>query len=269
MSFKSDFHIHSWYSDGTMSPEAIVEKYVREEYDVIAITDHEVTDAIKIAEEAGKEKNLRVIAGIEFATLLDGRELHILGYYFDIENQRLRECLETLSRSREERNDKMLDVLNSMGYDITKEDLIQREGQKYVGKPHFARALVDKGYIKNVQEAFEDGKLLSSDEIKKLDRKRLSAQEAISVIREAGGIAVLAHPCKIKGLGERGSEEFKNSFDALARTLKKLGLKGIECIYPDHTREEELFFINIAGKYHLHVTEGSDFHGFNNIIKEK
>lgn len=261
MDFKTDLHIHSWYSDGTMSPKELVEKYAREGYDVIAITDHEVTGGIEEAAEAGKEKNLRVITGIEIATMTGGRELHILGYYFNPENEELKAQLNRLAKIRRERNERMLETLQSMGYDITEEDLLQREGQSYTGKPNFARALIKKGYIEKVSQAFEPGMFLESEEIKKVEREKPHTADIIKLIKNAGGIPVLAHPYKIRGLGERNSLEFKAAFEELLKKLKAAGLGGLECIYPKHTHEEEMFFISMASKYHMHITEGSDFHG--------
>lgn len=261
MSFKTDFHIHSHYSDGTMSPSDIVKKYIKDEFDMIAITDHEVTDGIAEAVSQAKDENIKIISGIEFSTDMDGKEIHILGYYFDPDNGQLKEQLKYLANIRKERNDRLLKALQSQGFDICERDLIQREGQTYIGKPNFARALAAKGYISNMSEAFEPGKLLESDEIKSIKREKISAAKAIEIIRNAGGIAVLAHPCKIKGIGERESSEFKENFEILLKELKKCGLKGIECIYPKHSDNERLWFIDMASKYHLHITEGSDFHG--------
>lgn len=261
MSYKTDLHIHSWHSDGIMSPADLVEKYTEEKYDLIAITDHEVTGGIAEAQEAAKDKNIRIIGGIELATLYKGTELHILGYYIDVENQKLKDKLQALSELRRERNQRLLEVLNRMGFELSEDDLIEREGQSYIGKPNFARALVRKGYIKTASEAFEDGKLLESNEAKAVERVKIPTEEAIDLIREAGGISVLAHPYKIKNIGERGTKEFRENFDIMIRELKKAGLKGLECIYPKHTDEERLFFIDEAAKYHLHITEGSDFHG--------
>lgn len=261
MSYKTDLHIHSWYSDGTMSPLDIVDRYSQEEYDLISITDHEVTDGIAEAVEAGKDKNLRVIPGIEIATVCRGIELHILGYYFDADDQKLKDQLRLLAQERRRRNKRLLAVLQDMGIDIDEADLIKGDGRQYIGKPDFARALVKKGYIKNISQAFEPGKYLQSDEAVRADRDKPGTQDMIELITSAKGMAVLAHPCKIKGLGVRGSSEFKSSFDGLLRELKAMGLKGLECIYPEHTDEEKFFFIDEAAKYHLHITEGSDFHG--------
>lgn len=260
MSFKTDLHIHSWCSDGMLSPTEIVEKYAADNYDMISITDHEVTDGIREAAEAGKEKNIRVIPGIEIATCYNGRELHILGYYFDSDNSRLISKLEELAATRKCRNEKMLVVLQTMGIKIDKTDLIKRDGQTYIGKPDFASALVKNGYINNISEAFEDGRFLESKEIKSIKRAKPDTKEILEIIKDAGGISVLAHPYRIKGIGKRESEEFKNGFDALLRELKSMGLKGLECIYPKHSDNERLFFIDEAAKYHLHITEGTDFH---------
>jgi len=244
-----------------MSPEDVVEKYVNEEFELIAITDHETTAGIKPAREAAESKNIKFISGIELATDMNGMELHLLGYYIDEDNLELQKAVEKLAVIREKRNRALLEVLQDSGFDITEADLIQREGQTYIGKPNFARALVKKGYIEKVSEAFLPGQFLESDRAKSVKKEMLKTEEAIELIKKAGGIPVLAHPCKIKGIGERESSEFKKNFDELLKQLKKAGLKGLECIYPACSDEERLYFISMAGKYHLHITEGSDFHG--------
>ena len=261
MSYKCDLHVHSWYSDGTMSPQAIVDKYAAEEYALIAVTDHETTAGIKEAQEAGKKAELRVISGLELPTDYQGLELHVLGYYFDPEDKNLGETLDFLAQKRKERNARLLQALNDKGYDLDWEDLYQREGQVYIGKPNFARALVKKGYIETLAQAFAPGKFLEDADIKAIKKYKLKTEEAIDLIRGAGGLAVLAHPCKIKGLGERESAEFKENFRRLLAALKELGLKGLECIYPKNSEAEKFFFVGEAARLHLHVTEGSDFHG--------
>ena len=185
----------------------------------------------------------------------------MLGYKFDHENEELQEKMEELREYRKERNEKILAALQNMGYDITMEDAKQRKGQKFIGKPNFARALVAKGYVGSVKEAFAEGVFLNAPEIRAIERKKMTAEEAIKLIAQAGGMAVLAHPAKIKKIGERGSEEYWKNFEELLRSLKKMGLKGLECFYPEHTEEEQLKFAVLAGKYHLHMTEGSDYHG--------
>ena len=261
MLLKTDYHIHTWYSDGTMSPKEVVEKYIDEQYDVIAITDHEITDGIAEAKAAAEGTLIKVIPGIELATDMDGKELHILGYNIDENNLKLKETLIGLAKIRKARNDSLLKALQDKGYEIDEKDLIKREGQIYIGKPDFARALVAKGYISEISEAFKPGQFLESQEAKAVRKEKIKTSDAIELIKEAGGIPVLAHPCKIKGIGARESDEFKENFKLLLKELKKVGLKGLECIYPAHSDGERLFFIDMASRYHLHITEGSDFHG--------
>ena len=261
MGYKVDYHVHSWCSDGTMKPTELVRKYHEEGYDIISITDHDGIDGIAEALIAGEALKIQVITGVELSVDFEGINLHILGYKFDHENEELQEKMEELRGYRKERNEKILAALQNMGYDITMEDAKQRKGQKYIGKPNFARALVAKGYVGSVKEAFAEGVFLNAPEIKAIEKKKMTAEEAIKLIAQAGGMAVLAHPAKIKNIGERGSEEYWKNFEELLRSLKKMGLKGLECFYPEHTEEEQLKFAVLAGKYHLHMTEGSDYHG--------
>ena len=261
MGYKVDYHVHSWCSDGTMKPTELVRKYHEEGYDIISITDHDGIDGIAEALIAGEALKIQVITGVELSVDFEGINLHILGYKFDHENEELREKMEELREYRKERNEKLLAALQNMGYDITMEDAKQRKGQKYIGKPNFARALVAKGYVGSVKEAFAEGVFLNAPEIKAIEKKKMTAEEAIKLIAQAGGMAVLAHPAKIKKIGERGSEEYWKNFEELLRSLKKMGLKGLECFYPEHTEEEQLKFAVLAGKFHLHMTEGSDYHG--------
>lgn len=261
MGYKVDYHIHSWFSDGTMKPTELVRKYHEEGYDIISITDHDGVDGIEEALIAGEAVKIQVVTGVELAVEHNGLNLHMLGYKFDHENEEFLDKMDELRQYRDERNEKLLKALQDMGYDITMDDVKQRKRQTYVGKPNFARALVAKGYVGSVKEAFEEGKFLCAPEIKEIERKKITAKEAIDLIQNAGGMAVLAHPGKIKNIGERGSQEYWDNFEALLRDLKKQGLKGLECFYPDHSEEEQLKFAILAGKYHLHMTEGSDYHG--------
>lgn len=254
MGYKVDYHVHTYYSDGTMKPTEVIRFFSEKEYDMVAITDHDGIDGINEAVIAGEALKMQVIPGIEFGT--DCKfgdvitELHILGYHIDIENEELLEKLKELRENRKERNDKLLVLINERGYELSYDDLLTRPKQTYVGKPNFARALKAKGYdIPDMKQ------LLDSVEKKKTD-----TFEAIELIKTAGGIAVLAHPMKIKNLGEKGSEEFWANMEELIKMLKKAGLKGVECFHPSASEEDSLKLVTIAGKYHLHITEGSDFH---------
>ncbi len=262
MALKMDLHMHSTCSDGTMRPVDLVKKYHADEYSVIALTDHDGIDGVKEAQVAGEALGITVYSGIEFGTKLpDGPELHILGYRFDIENEALKKRLADILQARQDRNRRLLAVFQKMGYDIREEDLKQRPDQTYIGKPNFALALQKKGYINHPSEAFEPGKFLESEQALAVKKERISPQEAISLILGAGGIPVLAHPMKIKNIGEKGSEEYFQHLSEILKILKKAGLKGLECFHPSATHDQALRLVDLAGKYHLHITQGSDYHG--------
>lgn len=259
--YKVDYHIHSYYSDGTMSPVELVRKYYDEEYAIISITDHDGIDGVKEAITAGEALRIQVVTGVEFSTEYKNHEMHLLGYKFDSDNEALNAKLTGLKAERRERNERLVKKLCEMGYELSMEELEKSTPKGYVGKPVIARMMVEKGYISDKAEAFEPGKIFESDEVKAIKRKKMNTVEAIELINGAGGIAVLAHPGKIKGLGEKGTAEYRKNLDERIRELKKAGLKGMECIHPSHSEEEVMDFVNLAGKYHLHITEGSDYHG--------
>lgn len=267
MDNKVDYHLHTYYSDGSMSPTEIVKRAKNLEYTEIAITDHDGIDGVKEAQIAGKALEINVISGIEISASLDDEDfdpelsMHILGYRIDIKNKELNVELEGLREKRKVRNKKLLAVLKDMGYELSLEDLTFNDEQDYIGKPIIARAMVKRGYIKDAKEAFEPGKFLEAPEAKAIKKDKISAKRAIELIRISGGTAVLAHPMKIRKLGQRGTEAFYNDLDLLVRKLKLMGLRGIECFHTDHTEEESLKLVELAEKYHLHITQGSDYHG--------
>lgn len=262
MGQKVDLHIHSWFSDGSISPTSIVKQAKACGREKIAITDHDGVDGVKEALEAGKEAEIEVVPGIEFSTETeDGIELHILGYHIDIENAEFKTVLENLRKKRQKRNEKLLTVLAELGYPLTMEDLTLRKGQNFIGKPIIARAMVKKGYIQNPKEAFAEGKFLESPQAKAVKKEKLKTSEAIQLIRKTGGMAVLAHPIQIKKFGVPGSEEFYEKTEHLISKLKGEGLAGLECFHPDHSEEQAGRFVNLAKKYDLAITRGSDFHG--------
>lgn len=253
MEFKIDLHIHTIYSDGTMEPVDVVTKFKDEGYDIIAITDHDGIGGIREAQIAGKALKIEVLPGIEFSSeyVRGGKmtELHILGYRIDPSNQRLREKCEFLRKTRADRNVRMLARLREMGYEITEADLPDKPGG-YIGKPDVVRALLAKGY--EIEDPFA---LLEG-----IPRERISTEEAIEIIREAGGTPVLAHPFKIRELRPR-EEGFRDRLDPLLRDLKKMGIRGLECFHPSADHDESLMLVELAEKYHLNITKGSDFHG--------
>lgn len=266
MNNKVDYHLHTYYSDGSLSPVEVVKRAKDLEYSEIAITDHDGIDGVREAQIAGEALEVRVISGIELAAAYpwgEGQQLdlHILGYRFDIKNKELNRELEQIRENRRVRNEKLLAVLKDMGIELSEEDLTFEENQDYIGKPLIARAMAKRGYIKEPKEAFEPGRFLESPEAKAVKKEKISAERAFELIRGAGGVPVLAHPMKIKGLGQRGTEEFYDNLDQLLRALKKAGLKGLECFHPSHQEQDSLRLVSLSEKYHLHITEGSDYHG--------
>lgn len=260
ISDKTDYHLHTYYSDGVFSPAQVVSWAHEKGLERIAITDHDGVEGIEEAEEAAKKYDIDVTPGIEFSTATtDGVGIHMLGYGIDTENRELLEACEDIRKKRKARNDRLIGQLVKDGYDISMDDLITRPGQDFVGKPIIARALVRKGYIKNVKDAFDD--IFSRPEYRSIKKKKILVEEAMKIIIDAGGRPVLAHPALIRGIGERGSEEFKENAEAIIQRMLGHGLWGIETYYPKFTEEETEFFREEAEKYDLTPTKGSDYHG--------
>lgn len=258
----ADLHVHSNRSDGVLSIKDVVEEIKRQGTTIMAITDHDGVNGVKEAKKAAEILGgIKVIPGIEFsANGPGGEELHILGYYIDLENSALKQTIEEARTSRSERNIKLYDALTEMGLPISEDDFVGIPNEGYVGKPLIARKLVEKGFLRKFSDAFKDGKYLDTKEIRSIKKKKASAAEIIKVIHEAGGESVLAHPMKIKKIGLRGSDEFWNNLESLTKRLKEYGLDGLECFYPSHTEEEKDKILQLADSLDLFVTKGSDFH---------
>ena len=258
--YRVDFHIHTTASDGEATPTEIVKRAKELEYDIIAITDHDNTDGLMEAEIAGQAVELKVIPGIEIAVVTEeGNGLHMLGYNIDRENPELKAFLAKMIENRKARNTELFKALQDMEYDISEKD-IEIGKNDFIGKPLIARAMVKKGYIKNFNDAFGRD-ILGSKQCRAIKKVKPLASEAIDVILKAGGTPVLAHPIQTRGIGRTGSDEFFENIDKIIRRLKTQGLKGLECFHPDQNFEQSMKFVDIAEKYHLHITRGSDFHG--------
>ena len=255
MDYKVDFHTHTYHSDGLMKPGELVRTFAEKKYDIIAITDHDGIDGVMEAQIAGEALGMQVVAGIEFATTyeFEGKELelHMLGYYLDTENEELNERLKDIKKARRDRNKLLLQKLNDAGYELTWDDLLTRPKQTYVGKPNFARAMKAKGYeMENMWDFFSE-----------VPKVKITAEEAMALIKGAGGTSVLAHPAQIKNIGEPDSEEFWTNLEKLVRELKKKGMKGLECFHPSADTDMANRMAVLAGKCYLHILQGSDFHG--------
>lgn len=257
---KADYHIHTYFSDGTLSPSEVVDRFHEEGYEIIAITDHDGTAGIPEAAERASLYGMTLIPGIEFSTRNgEGIGLHILGYGMDIRDRKLQSAVERIRAWRRERNDRLIRELGLMGYPLSEEDLTLREGQDFIGKPVLARAMVRKGYISDVREAFGEG-ILGSPRVRAIKKRSITPLEAVRIIRDAGGVAVLAHPGKIKDIGDREEDIFYENVERILEPLVAAGLGGLECCYPEHTAKDTQTFLGMAEKHGLKVTKGSDFH---------
>ena len=257
-----DLHLHTYYSDGTMSPDSLVRMAKENGVKTIAITDHDGMGGLAEGIQAGKHYGVNVIPGIELSTEdEEGIYMHILGYGFDWTNEILRAEIEEIRRKRVERNEKLLSALREIGCDLSKEDLQLRKDQDYVGKPTFALALMRRGYVSSPTEAFKEGQFMRSDLVRRIHREKISAQKAITLILEAGGIPVLAHPMKISHLKKDDDAEFFVRLDQQLAKLKNWGMKGMECFYSSHLPEEVDQLVRLAKKHQFIITAGSDFHG--------
>ncbi len=269
---KIDLHLHTYYSDGTLSPKALVKRAAERGVTTIAVTDHDGIDGVAEAMNAGEQEGVFVFPGIEFSAGIStadiecfaqqtGQEVfvHILGYGIDIGERKLNAQIEEIREMRKERNEKLLAALNKIGYEITFEDMRSRAEQEYIGKPNFAAALKKRGYIGELREAFTEGMYLRHPEVKKVHRGKIDAKTAIDLICGAGGDAVLAHPLKIGGF--KGGPGYFDRLGELLGKLQSAGLSGMECRYSSHTEEQAERLILIAKKRGLAITGGSDFHG--------
>ena len=248
-----DLHVHSIRSDGTMTPKELVDYAVSKGLKAMALTDHDTVDGIDEIMEYAKDKPVEIIPGIEYSTQYNERDVHIVGLFIDHKAPVFLAYLARLRQSRIDRNHKLCANLRSAGIDITYEALLAAFPDAVITRAHYAKFLLDKGYVKSRDEAFE--RYLGDHTPYFVHREKVTPEEVIDVTRRAGGIPVLAHPT-LYGLG---SEQL----DLLIRRLKAAGLMGIETYYSTYSPSEEKKIKALADKYGLLPSGGSDFHGEN------
>ncbi len=243
-----DLHIHSTASDGVFTPSEIVRMALERGLAVIALTDHDTLGGVAEAQQAAFGTGLEVIAGVEVNSEGEWGDLHFLGYYVDPENGPLRERLRAMRNARLERARKMVERLREMGMVLGWEEVRALAGGNSVGRPHVARALLNRGYVKTLQEAFD--RFIGNDGPAYVPRPRLTPPEVIQAIIGAGGVPVIAHPAHSGPAAVKRIPEFVG-----------YGLHGVEVYYPHHSPEEIEVLLGLCRKYGLLVTGGSDFHG--------
>jgi predicted metal-dependent phosphoesterase TrpH len=247
-----DLHAHTTASDGTLSPTQLVHLARDRGLAALAVTDHDTVGGLGEATTAAGACGIELVPGIELSVDYPHGELHLLGYYLDFRDRAFLEQLETIQENRTNRNGVMLRKIREHGFDLTREEVEAEAGGGQIGRPHFARALIRKGYAASVPDAFE--RFLGPGRPLHVPKVRLDPEAAIRLVHAAGGLAVLAHPKYLQLPSE------VSLVGELTR-LQALGLDGVECYYRMHTLAETERYLEIARRLGLLVTAGSDFHG--------
>lgn len=242
----ADLHVHTRFSDGTDSPERVVELASATGLSCLSITDHDNIEALKIAEPIAARHGLELIPGIEMSASIDGLEVHVLGFLFDAEHAVLQRHLTEQQARRVQRVHEMVARLQRVGVKLDAEEVFKIAGEGTVGRPHVARALLNRGYITTLAEAF--ARYIGSDNPGFVPGSPLAPARVIDVIRAAGGVPILAHPIYLKR-------------DPLIDALKADGLAGLEVYHSGHTPEMIRHYDEIARRLGLLKTGGSDYHG--------
>ncbi|OGI03042.1 MAG: hypothetical protein A2104_01860 [Candidatus Melainabacteria bacterium GWF2_32_7] len=252
---KLDLHIHSIYSDGSLSPEELVDTAIDLDISAISITDHDnilsYKHALSQAELRSKETEkevIEIIPGVEINTLWKDYEVHILGYYMDLTSKPFLDLLAYQQHARADQTQKIVKKLNKEGINIKLEDIssLVIEGGS-IGRPHIARAITNVGGARNIIDAYT--KYINNNSPTYVKRKTVSPHEAVESIYEACGIPVIAHPGDIEIM------------DDLVKELISFGLRGIEAYHRKHSPAMVEYYFSMAEKYGLIVTGGSDYHG--------
>jgi len=248
-----DLHIHSTFSDGILNPTEIIDLAESQGLSAISITDHDTAAGTDEAMKRGREKGVEVITGIEISSWHGDTSMHILGYRFNHDDEQFNSRLHLLQNGREVRNVRIIENLNRLGIKVDIDELLQYSEYGQTGRPHIARLLVDRGMTKSIDLAFKH--YLRRGAAAYAERFRFSARDAVAMIRDAGGIAVLAHPTTL--------DPSLRSIPALLKDLQKVGLEGVEVYYPAHSPKAVKALLKVVADLDLLITGGSDFHGMN------
>lgn len=253
-----DLHTHTKASDGTLTPSELVDLAVSKNLSAIAVTDHDTIDGIREAVNRAEYyqsigTKIEIIPGIEFSSEYRGRDIHIVGLFIDYEGEYFQDRLRHFAHSRTKRNLEMCRRLTAHGMPVSYDEILKEYPDSSITRAHFARFLMEKGYVKSIREAFD--RFIGDRGPCFVPRKKISPFRALEIIRRAGGFPILAHPV-LYGLGS-------DSLDTLVERLSQMGLGGIEAIYSTYSSSDERDIRALASKYNLCISGGSDFHGKN------
>jgi len=242
-----DLHLHTTCSDGRLTPRELIELLACRGLKIVAITDHDTTEGIEPALEAARAfPQLTVIPGVELSTDIPGDEIHLLGYFIDYKNQEFQETLSRFREGREGRAREMVEKLNAMGVHITWDRVEEIANGASIGRPHIAQAMVEKGYVSQLQDAFVS--YIGRNGPAYAEREKMTPREAVELVLKVGGLPVLAHPSWIKDLEPAVSE------------LKDAGLVGMEVYYKEYTPQQIDELAEMARRFDLIPCGGSDYH---------
>lgn len=246
-----DFHLHSTASDGVHSPTWVMETAARNGVRFLSLTDHDTTEGLAEAGKAADRLGLRLIPGMEISTDVGKVDAHLLAYGFDTAAKELQEFMRTMRDGRKERLTKMVRILRENAMPIEESRVLEIAGEASVGRPHVARALVEKGYLASVQEAFDTW--LGNGKPADVNRERLDPADSISLVHRHGGVIFIAHPIF---MGE--------DYGAPVAQLAGWGVDGIETYYKNYPPEAVRYHEELALKHSLARSGGSDYHGLGN-----
>jgi hypothetical protein len=246
MADKADLHIHTTCSDGKLKPEEVILLAQQKKLKAVSITDHDTFEGYWEAKPLADELGIELVPGVEVTTTFNGREAHILAYYFDPDTQYFAEFLNTQTRARKNRIKGIVKTLQDQKVDIEYQEVWAEADGANLGRPHIAKVLIEKGYVSNVAEAFK--RYLSNQQLGEIISAYPTAEEAIDIIKKVGGAAILAHPGRMYSKAE-------------VNTFIELGIDGLECIHPSHNWKKQLEYTELCDKQSLLKTGGSDYHG--------
>lgn len=254
----ADLHTHTTASDGQYSPAQVVAQAQAAGIQCLAITDHDTMQGVEEGVQAGQAMGLTVLRGVELGAK-EERHMHILGLGLRQDCPQLSLLCQKLLDGRNERKYRIIDYLKEKRISIDLAEVEELAGGDVIARPHFAQVMVRHGYVRNTREAFD--RYLDTEEYQRIERFKADAEACIAAIHQGGGRAVLAHPYQL------GFSEMQ--LDETIRTLKDYGLDGLECYYPQHTYAMVRNYLELAQRYGLKVTAGSDFHGERVKLNQK
>ncbi len=247
-----DLHCHTNCSDGSDTPEELIQKARQAGLAAVAVTDHDTVEGLEVAVAAGGNLGIEVIEGVELSVFHEPGNFHLLGYLGDWSDPAFMDVLGRVQEARRNRNPKVVEKLKGLGVEISMAELEEMAQGGQVGRPHFARLLVEKGYVSSVHQAFD--RYLKKGGPAYVPKSVLKPEEAIRGVRACGGVAVLAHPFS---LGHRDLGELRRWVEE----WREMGLQGVECYYSEHDPAFTQFLIEMCRSLGLAVTGGSDYHG--------